>query len=333
MKREKRGLALVQPNLYKYLILFNFLCLAISGTATAQTAQYPAKPVRMIVGFAAGGGTDVLARLVSRKLADTWPAPLVIENRPGADGGIATEILAKSPPDGYTLVMITNAHVITPFQRKLSYDPVKDFAPVSQTAFTPNLLVVHPSLPVKTVKEFIALARAHGGQLTFGSSGTGTSPYLAMELFKSMTNINIVHVPYKGTGAAVIDLMGGHVQTMFGSVSGTLPHVRSGKLRALAISSPQRWPTLTEIPSVAESGVAGFEASTWYGTLAPAGTSPAVVNKLQSDFAAVLNAADTRKSLLDMGFGVIAGTPAELAEVIRNDLVRWGKLMKTLARS
>jgi tripartite-type tricarboxylate transporter receptor subunit TctC len=182
------------------------------------------------------------------------------------------------------------------------------------------------------VKEFIALARTHGGQLSFGSSGTGTSPYLAMELFKSMTGVNIVHVPYKGTGAAVIDLMGGHVQTMFGSVSGTLPHVRSGKMRALAISSPQRWPTLPEIPSVGESGVAGFEASTWYGTLAPAGTPVPVVSKIQSDFAAILNNADVRKSLLDLGFGVIAGSPTELAEVIRNDLVRWGKLMKMLAQ-
>jgi tripartite-type tricarboxylate transporter receptor subunit TctC len=307
--------------------------LTISGITTAHAQAYPAKAVRMIVGFAPGGGTDLLARLLSRKLADTWTAPLVIENRPGADGSIATEILARSPADGYTLVMTTNSHVITPFQRKLSYDPVKDFAPVTQTAFTPNLLVVHPSLPVKTVKEFVALARAHGGQLSFGSSGTGTSPYLAMELFKSMTGVNIVHVPYKGTGAAVIDLMGGHVQVMFGSVSGTLPHVRSGKMRALAISSPQKWPTLPAIPTVAESGVTGFEASTWYGTLAPAGTPPTVVNKLQTDFTAVLNAVDTRKVLLDMGFGVIAGTPAEFAEVIRNDLVRWGKLMKTLAKS
>jgi tripartite-type tricarboxylate transporter receptor subunit TctC len=288
----------------KYLFLLNFLFASSLGAATVHAQGYPSKPVRMIVGFTAGGGTDNLARLLSRKLADTWAAPLVIENRPGADGSIATEILARSPADGYTLVMITNAHVITPFQRKLQYDPVKDFAPVSQTAYTPNLLVVHPSLPVKSVKEFIALARAHGGQLSFGSSGTGTSPYLAMELFKSMTGVNIVHVPYKGTGAAVIDLMGGHVQAMFGSVSGTLPHVRSGKMRALAISSPQRWPTLPEIATVAEAGVAGFEASTWYGTLAPAGAPPAVVSKLQSDF----------------------------AEVIRNDMARWGKLLKMLAQ-
>lgn len=315
-------------------LLFLLILLPVSfGVGRLLHAQgYPAKPVRIIVGFAAGGGTDVLARLVSRKLADSWPHALVVENRPGADGSIATEIVSKAPADGYTLTMITNAHTITPFQRKLAYDPVKDFAPITQTAFTPNLLVLHPSLPVKSVKEFIAFARSHAGQLTFGSSGTGTSPYLAMELFKVMTNTNIVHVPYKGTGAAVIDLMGGHVQVMFGSVSGTLPHVRNGRLRAIAISSPGRWPTLPEIPTVAESGVAGFEASTWYGALAPAGTPATVVSKLQNDFAAVLKADDVRKSLLDMGFGVIGGTTAELGETIRNDIVRWGKLMKALAQ-
>ena len=259
--------------------------------------------------------------------------PLVVENRPGADGSIATEIVAKSPADGYTLVMITNAHTITPFQRKLNYDPVKDFAPVTLTASTPNLLVVHPSLPVKTVKEFIAFAKTHRGQLTFGSSGTGTSPYLAMELFKSMTDINIVHVPYKGTGAAVIDLMGGHIQVMFGSVSGTLPFVRSGKLRALGISTAQRWPTLPEIPTVSESAVPGFEASTWYGVLAPAGTSTAIVSKLQTDMAAVLNVPDVRKTVLDMGFTAVGNTPAEFSEVIRNDMARWGKLIRSLEQN
>ena len=294
---------------------------------------YPAKPVRIVIGFVPGGGTDTIARVISKKLADTWPQPLVVENRPGADGSIATEIVAKSPADGYTLVMITNAHTITPFQRKLNYDPVKDFAPVTLTASTPNLLVVHPSLPVKTVKEFIAFAKSHRGQLTFGSSGTGTSPYLAMELFKSMTDINIVHVPYKGTGAAVIDLMGGHVQVMFGSVSGTLPFVRSGKLRALGISTVQRWPTLPEIPTISESSVPGFEAATWYGALAPAGTPPAIVAKLQGDMAAVLHAPDVRKTVLDMGFTAVGNTPAEFSEVIRNDMARWGKLIRSLEQN
>ncbi|HTD89845.1 MAG TPA: tripartite tricarboxylate transporter substrate binding protein [Burkholderiales bacterium] len=302
----------------------------LCGSAHAQVQVFPSKPVRLIVGFAAGGGTDIIARIISKKLADTWAAPLVVENRAGADGSIATEIVAKSPADGYTLVMITNAHTITPFQRKLNYDPVKDFAPVTLTASTPNLLVVHPSLPVKTVKEFIAFAKVHGSELTFASSGTGTSPYLAMELFKSMTGVNIVHAPYKGTGAAVIDLMGGHVQVMFGSVSGTLPYVRSGKLRALGISSPQRWPTLPEIPTVAESGVPGFEASTWYGVLAPAGTPAAVVSKLQTDIAAVLHSADVRKYVLDIGFTSVGNSPAEFSDVIRDDMARWGKLIRSL---
>ena len=303
---------------------------ALGCACNLQAQTFPSKPVRVIVGFATGGGTDIIARVLSRKLADSWPHALVVENRPGADGSIATEIVARSPADGHTLVMITNAHTITPFQRKLSYDPVKDFAPVTLTATTPNLLVVHPSLPVKTVKEFIAFARTHGGQLTFASSGTGTSPYLAMELFKVMTRISIVHVPYKGTGAAVIDLMGGHVQVMFGSVSGTLPFVRSGKLRALGISSAQRWPTLPQIPTVAEAGVAGFEAGTWYGMLAPAGTPAAVVSKLQTDVAAALHAPDVLKYVLDLGFNAVGNAPAEFAEVIRNDMARWGKLIRSL---
>ena len=321
---------------FNILAIATFAASSVVFNARAQAPAsgqvFPVKPVRMIVGFATGGGTDTIARLLSRKLADVWPQSLVIENRPGADGSIATDIIAKSPADGYLLVMITNAHTITPFQRKLSYDPVKDFVPVTLTATTPNLLVVHPSLPVKTVKEFIAFAKTRGGQLTFASSGTGTSPYLAMELFKSLTNLNIVHVPYKGTGAAVIDLMGGHVQVMFGSVSGTLPYVRSGKMRALGISSPQRWPTLPEIPTVSESAVAGFDASTWYGVLAPAGTPAGVVSKLQGDIAAVLHAADVRKTTLDIGLAVVGNTSAEFSEVIRNDMARWGKLIRSLER-
>jgi tripartite-type tricarboxylate transporter receptor subunit TctC len=312
----------------KLLFLLCFFAISL-GDAYAQT--YPAKPVRVIVGFAAGGGTDVLSRLMSRKLADmNWPASLVVENRPGADGSIASELVAKAAPDGYTLNMITNAHVITPFQRKLAYDPVKDFAPITQTAYTPNLLVLHPSLPVKTVKEFIAFTRARPGQLTFGSSGTGTSPYLAMELFKQLTATNIVHAPYKGTGAAVIDLMGGHVQVMFGSMPGTLPAVKNNRLRAIAISTAQRWPTLPDLPTVAEAGVPGFEASTWYAALAPAATPAVIVNRLHADFVAVLKSDDVRRTLLDMGLGPIGGTPTELAGVIRDDLARWGGLINKL---
>ena len=226
------------------VVLMSTLC-----AATVLAQPFPTKPVRLIVGFATGGGTDTIARALSRKLADTWPHALVVENRPGADGSIATEIVARSPADGHT---------------------------------------------------------------------------------KVMTSINLVHVPYKGTGAAVIDLMGGHVQVMFGSVSGTLPFVRSGKLRALGISSPQRWPTLPQIPTVAESGVAGFEAGTWYGMLAPAGTPAAAVSKLQTDVAAALHAPDVLKYVVDLGFNAVGNTPAEFGEVIRNDMARWGKLIRSL---
>ena len=310
----------------KVRVLFAAALAMIAAPAAAQT--FPSKPVRLIVGFAAGGGTDTLARVLSKKLADSWPHALVVENRPGADGSIATDFVAKSPADGYTLAMVSNAHTITPFQRKLPYDPVKDFVPITLVASTPNLLLVHPTLPVKNVKELVALAKARPGELSFGSSGTGTSPYLAMELLKSMTGTNIVHVPYKGSNPAVIDLMGGHIQLMFGAVSTTLPHVNSGRLRAIAVSSPKRWPTVPQLPTVAESGLPGFEAATWYGVLAPAGTPPAVVNKLQSDAAGALQDPEVNAYVAKLGFAAIGNTSSEFADVIRRDMAKWGKVIR-----
>jgi tripartite-type tricarboxylate transporter receptor subunit TctC len=305
---------------------------AVLLTAAAPVAAqtFPAKPVRLIVGFAAGGGTDTLSRLVSKKLAETWPHALVVENRPGADGAIATEVVAKSPPDGYTLVMVSNAHTITPFLRKLAYDPVKDFAPITQVASTPNLLVIHPSLPVRNVKELVALAKSRPGQLSYGSSGAGTSPFLAMELFKSMTGTSMVHVAYKGSSPAVIDLLGGHIQLMFGAVSSTLPHVRSGRMRAVAVSSPRRLAALPDLPTVAESGLPGFEASTWYGALAPAGTPAPIVMKLQNDIAGALLQPDVRAYLTETGFDAIGNKPDEFADVIRRDMAKWGKVIRGL---
>ena len=300
------------------------------SSVRAQPNLYPSKAVRLVVGFASGGGTDTLARVLSRKLADSWPQSLVVENRPGADGSIATELVAKSPADGYTLVMVSNAHTITPFQRKLAYDAVKDFAPITLAGSNPNLLLLHPALPVNSLTALIALAKARPNELTFGSSGAGTSPYLAMELLKSMTGMKLVHVPYKGSAPAVIDLMGGHIQLMFGAVSTTLSYLQSGRLRAIAISSPQRWPALPSIPTVAESGVPGFEASTWYGVLAPAGTPAAIISKLHADMVAAINAPDIRKQVLDLGFSTVANTPREFSDVIRHDMARWGKLIRSL---
>ena len=309
------------------LTAFISVFLTIGVPARAQT--FPTKPVRLVVGFSAGGGTDTIARVIGKKLAETWPHALVVENRPGADGSIATEIVANSPPDGHTLVMVSNAFTITPFLRKLAYDPVQDFAPVTLAASTPNLLVVHPTLPVKNVKELVALATARPGELTFGSSGTGTSPFLAMELLKSMTGMSIVHVPYKGSNPAVIDLMGGQIQLMFGAIPTVGPHVTSGRLRVIAISSPKRWPGFPDLPTVSES-LPWFEAATWYGVLAPAGTPPAIVTKLQNDMAGALQQPDVSAFVTKSGFAAIGNRPDEFAQVIQRDMQKWGKLIRTL---
>lgn len=296
-------------------------------TSNAQT--YPNKPVKLVVGFSVGGGTDTVARSVAKKLSEFWLQPVVIENKAGADGSIATEAVSQAPADGYTLVMVSNAHTITPFQRKLGYDPIKDFAPVSLIASTPNLLLVHPSLQVKTIKELIALLKSQPGKYSFGSSGTGTSPYLAMELFKAETGTQINHVPYKGSSQAVVDLIGGHVQLMFGAVPTLEPHVASGKLRAIAISSPKRLSAFPDLPTVSET-LAGFEAASWYGILAPAGVPSALVSKIQSDISNALQTSEVKNFIINSGFEVIGNKPKEFAAVIQQDLDKWGKLIKTL---
>jgi tripartite-type tricarboxylate transporter receptor subunit TctC len=310
--------------------MLGVLTAAAIGAAQAQITGYPAKPVRLVVGFSAGGGTDTLARLLGKRLTENWTQPIVIENRAGADGSIAAELVAHAAPDGYALVMISNAHTITPFQRKLGYDPIQDFAPVTLVASTPNLLLVHPSLPVHDVRELVALAQKRPGQLTFASSGTGTSPFLAMELFKSMSGTAMVHVPYKGSAPAVVDLLGGHVQLMFGAISTTLAQVEARRLRAIAISAARRWPSLPVIPTVSESGLPGFEASTWYGVLAPGATPREIVNKLQSDIAAILREREVREYLAGIGFAPSGNRPEEFAELIRSDMKKWGPLLKRI---
>jgi tripartite-type tricarboxylate transporter receptor subunit TctC len=301
----------------------------LAATMTCVHAQdYPSKAVRFLVGFAPGGGTDTLSRLIAPHLNTLWGQPVVVENRPGADGSIATELAARAAPDGHTIVMVTNAHTITPFQRKLGYDPVKDFAPVTLVASTPNLLLVHPSLPVRTLKELIALAKRRPGELSFGSSGTGTSPYLAMELLKQMAGIDMVHVPYKGSGPAVLALVGGHLQLMFGSITSTLPHVQANRLRAIAVSSSSRLPAAADVPTVAESGLPGFEARTWYGVLAPARTPTEIVRKIGSDIAAVLRQPDVVGFLGKSGFDAVGNSPEEFLSIIRSDMEKWGKVIR-----
>jgi hypothetical protein len=308
------------------LIYFSFLMSVISPV---HAQSYPNKPVRLVVGFATGGGTDVLSRIIAKKLSETWSQPVIVENRPGADGAIGTELVAKSAPDGYTLIMITNAHTISPFQRTLAYDPVKDFIPVILVASTPNLLLVHPSVQANNVSELIALAKSKPNALSYGSSGSGTSPALSMELLKAITNTQIVEVPYKGSTPAVLDLLGGHIQIMFGAISTVKQHVESGKLRAIAITSPKRWNSFPGLPTVNET-IPGFEAASWYGLLAPAGTPPTIIAKLQSDIAAALETPEVRSFIIGEGFEVIGNKPDEFAKIIQRDMQKWGNLIKSL---
>lgn len=300
------------------------------AAASAGSAEFPDRPVRMIVGFGAGGGSDLIARLIAKDLPALWGQSVPVENRPGADGAIAAAAIASGPADGYNLAVITNGHTISPAQRSVPYDPVESFAPVILVASTPNFLVVHPSLPVYNVKQLIALAKAKPGALSFGSSGGGTSAYFASEMFRQMAGLDMVHVPYKGSAQAAIGLLSGEVQMMFGALSTIHAHIKSGRLRVLAISSPQRWAQEPSVPTVAESGLKGFQAASWYGILAHAKTPPDIVRKINADIVKVVNAPALSQSLKSQGFDIIANTPEEFREVIKADLIRWAGVVKNI---
>ncbi len=300
------------------------------AAASAGSAEFPDRPVRMIVGFGAGGGSDLIARLIAKDLPALWGQSVPVENRPGADGAIAAAAIASGPADGYNLAVITNGHTISPAQRSVPYDPVESFAPVILVASTPNFLVVHPSLPVHSVKQLIALAKAKPGALSFGSSGTGTSAYFASEMFRQMAGLDMVHVPYKGSAPAAIGLLSGEVQMMFGALSTIHAHIKAGRLRVLAISSPQRWPQEPSVPTVAESGLKGFQAASWYGILAHAKTPPDIVRKINADIVKVVNAPALSQSLKSQGFDIIANTPEEFKEVIKADLIRWAGVVRNI---
>src|SRR5882724_7025452 len=249
--------------------------------SAAAAAQYPARPVRFIVPSAVGGGTDIIARAISLKLSESLGQQFVVENRPGAGQMIGIELAAKAPADGYTILMAASTLAINPIMYKnVPYDPVRDFAPITQAATLANVIVVHPSLPVKSIAELIAYAKAHPGQLNFASAGIGTSPQMSIELFKSMAGIDMVHIPYKGSAPGVVDLLAGQVLVMAPNLLTALPHIKSGKLRALAVTSAKRTEALPEVPTVAEAGVPGYASTQWYGVLAPAGTPPQIVARL-----------------------------------------------------
>lgn len=302
---------------------------AASRSAVSAAAGYPEKPIRFILGFPAGGGSDILARVIGQKLSDTWGQQVVIDNRPGAGGNIAAGIAARSAPDGYTLYLGTSSsHAINKsLYRKLDYDPEKDFAPVTLVASAQNILAVHPSVAAKSVRELIALAKQRPGQLSYASTGSGTSSHLAAELFKHMAGVDIVHVPYKGP-AAMIDLISGQVHLTFGRIAVVLPHVKSGRLRVLAVTGARRSARLPQLPTVAESGLPGFEVSAWFGVLVPAGTPGQIVSKLNAGIAGILNDPAIRERLVSEDFEVITSTPEQFASHIRSETVKWARVIK-----
>ena len=305
-----------------------FLLFALLAALPAQ-AQYPAKPVRMVVPFPAGGPTDVLTRVLAQKLSERWRAPVVVDNKPGAGGAIGSEFVAHSAPDGYTLEMATSStHSIGPALQKLPYDPLKDFTPITQTWSAPNVLLVSAKLGVQDVRGLIALAKSKPGQLYFASSGIGTIPHLSAELFKHLAGIQIVHVPYKGTGLAMADIANGQVAMIFDSIITAQQFARTGEVRMLAVSSAKRSPLLPEVPTMAEAGVPGYESTTWFGVLGPAGTPPEVVAKVNRDIAAVLKTDDIRKRFAAAGAEPRSSSPQAFAALIRSEGEKWGTIIR-----
>jgi len=309
-------------------VIVSVSAIVTAGHAAAQS-NYPEKPIRIIVGFPAGSSPDITARHLGLKLAESWAKSVVVENVPGAAGNIAAERAAKAAPDGYTLALAVNAQIIiNPSLYKLPYDPVRDFAPVSQVGVSPNILVVHRVVPAKTLRELVTLARARPGEITFASGGSGSSPHLAAELLKTAAGLDILHIPYKGVIVAVPDLLAGRVMMMFSPISVVLPLVRDGKLRPLAVTSLRRSPVAPDVPTIDESGYPGFEATVWYGLLAPAGTTATIVRKLHLETVRVLALPEVRAKLADLGIEVIGNSPEEFAAAIKSEIPKWARLLK-----
>jgi tripartite-type tricarboxylate transporter receptor subunit TctC len=306
-----------------------FLIGLLSATAHAQT--YPAKPVRILVGFAPGGSTDLTARLFAQELNKLWNAQVVVDNRPGASGMIAAELTAKAQPDGYTwLVSPQTSTVVAPLiYKKIGYDPVKDFAPIAVIGSTPQLLVIHPSLPLRTFREFSAFVKANSKNLAYGSGGFGSTPHMAGELFNTSLKVRVAHVPYKGENPGVVDLLGGQIPYMFSNFPVVFPHVQAGKLRALAITSPQRSPLAPEYPTVAESGIPGFDTATWSGLYVPAATPRELVKRINGDLVKIAHAPEFRKRMLAQGIDQSdADTPEKHAAFLKTEFARWGKVIQ-----
>ena len=302
------------------------------GVPAAQAQTYPSKPVRIVVGFAAGGPSDIVARIMAQQLTERLGRPVVVENRPGATGTIGAELVAKAPADGHSLYLASQTtHAVAPYMyAKVGYDPLRDFTTVSLVAHNPLLAVTHPSLGVRSIKELIALAKARPGELDFATGGQGSSPHMSVELLKSMTGINMVAVHYKGDGAAIADLLGGQVPIMFASIAGLLPHARSGKLRGIAVTGSQRSTIAPEYPTIAESGLRGYEVITWFGILATGGTPGEIVNRLNAEIVQSLAVPAVREQIVKLGLEIVGNTPEQYAAFLREENLKWGKMVKAL---
>ena len=316
--------------IHKVLAVVVTFALAAIGPSQALAQAYPTKPVRLVVPFPPGGSTDIVARIVAQKLGERIGQPLVVENRGGAGGTIGTEAVAKATPDGYILGFAsTSTHAVAPaVYTKLGYDPVKGFAPISLVAVTPYLLVVSPKVDVKSLKEFVAYVKARPGKLNYASAGTGSTTHLAMEMLKSAAGLFIVHIPYNGNGPAGTAVIAGDVEFLFGSLPAVLPHAKSGRVRPLAVGTPKRSPSLPDVPTVAESGFAGFDASLWLAIMAPAGTPGPVVDRLHKEIVAVVRSPDAAEALSKAGAEPVTSTPAELASMVKDGVQKYAKAVK-----
>jgi tripartite-type tricarboxylate transporter receptor subunit TctC len=314
-----------------FMVIATALAVLWCGSGLAQgAAGFPSKPIRIVVPFASGGTSDVLARAIAQKLSETWKQPVVVENKPGAGGNIGAEMVAKAEPDGHTLLLLdVGTLTISPsIYARLGYDPIKDLAPVTMVAVSPHALVIHPSIPANSVKELIAWAKANPGKLNFASAGNGTAVHLAGEQFKMATGIEMVHVPYKGGAQALTGMVGGEVNMTLNGLLATLPHIKSGKLKALAIAGKTRSPVLPDLPTVEEAGVPGFQSGSWQGLLATGGTPKDVVAKINGAVVQVLQSAEIKERMAAQGADVVGDSPGQFGTFLRTESVRWAKIVK-----
>jgi len=309
-------------------IAFVFL-VAFLAAAAARAQTWPSKPIRYIVPFPPAGATDITARIMADKISGPLGQSVVVENRPGAAGNVGTEFVARSAPDGYTILQLTVAQSISAtLYTKINYDVEKDLAPAAMVALVPNVMIVHPSVPAKSVAEFIALAKAKPGKINFASSGSGTSIHMSAEMFKMLTGVNIVHIPYKGSGPALADMLGGQVDVMFDNLTSSIGHIRSGKLRALAVTTVTRYPELPDLPTMQEAGVPGYEATAWFGIVVPRGTPRDAIVRINGEVNKALAQADVKENLAQQGALARSWTPEEFGSFIHNEVVKWAKVVK-----